>query len=176
MTSATFHYAPSIVCAVLFWLHRSTFHTLPYWLQEVMWARSRNPSNGTADRGQRPDPNHKMVEGHRIGFDHTRTSPGCFRAQQNRPSTQGSLALSSQPTNLTAIAKLRCRVVPVLVHRVGAAFSLFPPTHKTGGVNLGSTRPPPPAPQEAEPLLVLAPIDSPGAWQQARQENPQVSR
>ena len=34
-----------------------------------------------------------------------------FRAQQTKPSTQGSLALSSQPTNLTAIAKLRCRVV-----------------------------------------------------------------
>ena len=36
----------------MFWLHPSTYHTPPNWLPGVVRARTRNPSNGTADEGQ----------------------------------------------------------------------------------------------------------------------------
>ena len=66
-----------------------------------MWVRTCNPSNGIADGGQPSDPSN-TAEGHL----HVR-SPVCsinrteFRAQQTKPFTQGCLALSPRPTNLS---------------------------------------------------------------------------
>ena len=70
-----------------------------------MWARTRNPSNGTADGGQPSDPSNK-AEGHL----HSR-SPACsinrteFGAQQTKPSTRGCVAPPSQPTKVKSFLR-----------------------------------------------------------------------